>query len=202
MKSPDTLVGIPFFDAILAACGECTLRWEDCVVKGKSFYVGRSGKVKLATVTGPVSHLLQGKRTALHSLSHCSGVATLLSECVRIAKSQRWAGEVAGTRKTTPGFRLVEKYSLLVGGASTHRLDLSQMVMLKDNHIWSCGGSIEAAVKKARGVSGFCQSLEDPDCCRGGRRRGRIGQFCAGPIAGGRQGVQGKLPACEGRDND
>ena len=42
-----------------------------------------------------------------------------------------------------------------------HRLDLSQMVMPKDNHIWSCGGSIEAAVKKARGVSGFCQSLEE-----------------------------------------
>jgi len=66
---------------------------------------------------------------------------------------------VAGTRKTTPGFRLVEKYGLLVGGASTHRLDLSQMVMLKDNHIWSTG-SIEAAVKKARGVSGFSQKIE------------------------------------------
>ena len=49
----------------------------------------------------------------------------------------------------------------LVGGALMHRLDLSQMVMPKDNHIWSCGGSIEAAVKKARGVSGFCQSLEE-----------------------------------------
>jgi nicotinate-nucleotide pyrophosphorylase (carboxylating) len=129
---------------------------------------GRSGKVKLATVTGPVSHLLRGERTALNSLSRCSGVATLSSECVRIARSQGWAGEVDGTRKTTPGFRLVEKYGLLVGGALTHRLDLSQMVMLKDNHIWSCGGSIEAAVKKARGVSCFsqkikveCQSLEE-----------------------------------------
>jgi len=68
----------------------------------------------------------------------------------------------------TPGFRLVEKYGLLVGGASMHRLNLSQMVMLKDNYIWSCGGSIEAAVKKTRGVKGFsqkikveCQSLEE-----------------------------------------
>ena len=160
MKSPGTLSGIPFFDAVFAACGECTVRWEDCAVEGESFDVGRSGKVKLATVTGPVSHLLRGERTALNSLSRCSGVATLSSECVRIARSRGWAGEVAGTRKTTPGFRLVEKYGLLVGGASTHRLDLSQMVMLKDNHIWSCGGSIEAAVKKARGVSGFSQKIE------------------------------------------
>ena len=42
-----------------------------------------------------------------------------------------------GTRKTTPGFRIVEKYALIVGGASTHRYDLSSMVMLKDNHIWA-----------------------------------------------------------------
>ena len=50
-----------------------------------------------------------------------------------------WHGKVAGTRKTTPGFRLVEKYALLVAGADTHRYDLSSMVMLKDNHIWATG---------------------------------------------------------------
>ena len=119
-----------------------------------------NGKVKLATVTGPVAHLLRGERTALNSISRCSGVASLSRRCADIAKNHGWKGEVAGTRKTTPGFRLVEKYGLLVGGASTHRLDLSQMVMLKDNHVWSCGGSIEAAVKKARGVSGFSQKIE------------------------------------------
>ena len=50
-----------------------------------------------------------------------------------------WSGKVAATRKTTPGFRLVEKYAALVGGADTHRFNLSSMVMLKDNHIWSTG---------------------------------------------------------------
>lgn len=159
MKSSGVLAGIPFFNAVFDACGECTVRWEDGAVEGKSYDVG-GGKVRLATVTGPVSHLLRGERTALNSLSRCSGVATLSAKCVEIAKSNGWRGEVAGTRKTTPGFRLVEKYGLLVGGASTHRLDLSQMVMLKDNHVWSCGGSIEAAVKKARGVSGFSQKIE------------------------------------------
>ena len=67
---------------------------------------------------------------------------------------------MAGTRGEKPRFRLVEKYGLLVGAASTHRLHLSLMVMLKDNHVWICGGSIEAVVKKARGVSGFSQNIE------------------------------------------
>ncbi|KAL7531165.1 hypothetical protein ACHAXR_003879 [Thalassiosira sp. AJA248-18] len=161
MKSSGVLAGIPFFDAVFAACGECSIQWEDDAIEGKFFNGNNNNeKIKLATVTGPVSHLLRGERTALNSLSRCSGVATLSHSCVQIAKTHNWTGEVAGTRKTTPGFRLVEKYGLLVGGASTHRLDLSQMVMLKDNHIWACGGSIEAAVKKARGVSGFSQKIE------------------------------------------
>ena len=163
IKSSGVLAGIPFFNAVFAACGQCSIDWEDAAIEGTNFDVGAENggqKIKLATVTGPVSHLLRGERTALNSMSRCSGVATLSNQCVQIANKHKWGGEVAGTRKTTPGFRLVEKYGLLVGGASTHRLDLSQMVMLKDNHVWSCGGSIEAAVKKARGVSGFSQKIE------------------------------------------
>lgn len=60
-----------------------------------------------------------------------------------MAKAGGWHGQVAGTRKTTPGFRLVEKYSMLVGGVSTHRQDLSGMVMLKDNHVWASGSITE-----------------------------------------------------------
>ena len=76
-----------------------------------------------------------------------------------IAKAYNWDGYIAGTRKTTPGFRIVEKYALVVGGISTHRHDLSQMVMLKDNHVWSTG-SITAAVKKARSAAGFSSKIE------------------------------------------
>lgn len=57
------------------------------------------------------------------------------------AKACNFKGIVAGTRKTTPGFRVVEKYGMLVGGVDPHRYDLSSMVMLKDNHIWSKGTS-------------------------------------------------------------
>jgi len=162
VKSPGVLAGVPFFEAVFDACGGCQLEWEARAVEGTSFEAGDASgeRVKLATVTGPVSHLLRGERTALNALSRCSGVATAARRCAELARSRRWHGEVAGTRKTTPGFRLVEKYGLLVGGASTHRLDLSQMVMLKDNHVWSCGGSIAAAVRRARGVSGFSQKIE------------------------------------------
>ncbi|KFG81136.1 nicotinate-nucleotide pyrophosphorylase [Metarhizium anisopliae] len=70
-----------------------------------------------------------------------------------------YAGVLAGTRKTTPGFRLVEKYGMLVGGADGHRMDLSAMVMLKDNHVWS-RGSITDAVRAAKAVAGFSVKVE------------------------------------------
>lgn len=67
---------------------------------------------------------------------------TIRSRRFRDAASETgWKGTIAGTRKTTPGFRLVEKYGMMVGGVDPHRHDLSSMVMLKDNHIWATGES-------------------------------------------------------------
>jgi len=86
-----------------------------------------------------VRNILLGERVALNCLTRASGIATVAKRLRQLAIDHGWHGEVAGTRKTTPGFRFVEKYSLLVGGMSTHRHDLSSMVMLKDNHIWSAG---------------------------------------------------------------
>ena len=67
---------------------------------------------------------------------------------------------LAGTRKTTPGFRLVEKYGMLVGGVDAHRHDLSTMTMLKDNHVAACGGSITNAVHAAKAAGGFSIKVE------------------------------------------
>jgi len=58
---------------------------------------------------------------------------------LRLVRESGYKGILAGTRKTTPGFRIVEKYGMLVGGIDAHRYDLSSMIMLKDNHIWSKG---------------------------------------------------------------
>ncbi|KAE8262261.1 hypothetical protein A4X09_0g7499, partial [Tilletia walkeri] len=87
------------------------------------------------------------------------------------ARSAGYEGIVAGTRKTTPGFRLVEKYGMLVGGVDAHRYDLSSMVMLKDNHIWACSSSssssansdvapITRAIQAARRVAGFSLRID------------------------------------------
>ncbi|KAL9625102.1 MAG: hypothetical protein Q9160_000831 [Pyrenula sp. 1 TL-2023] len=71
-----------------------------------------------------------------------------------------YRGALAGTRKTTPGFRLVEKYGILVGGADPHRHDLSSMTMLKDNHIWACAARVSSA---AAGSNGHGHGQAQPD---------------------------------------
>lgn len=161
-KSPGVLAGIPFVDEVFAQCG-CAVEWhasEGSHIRGqRDLGAAHAGKSKLATVTGPARGLLVGERVALNILARCSGVATASRRLVVNLRSAGFTGVVAGTRKTTPGFRLVEKYGMLVGGADTHRVDLSSMIMLKDNHIWS-HGSITQAVHSARSVGGFSLKIE------------------------------------------
>jgi len=158
MKSPGIVAGVPFFNAVFDSLG-CSVKWE--VAEGDRVDPSGepTGKVLAAVVTGPACKLLLGERTALNTLSRASGVATAADQAVGVARAHGWHGHVAGTRKTTPGFRIVEKYALLVGGAATHRLDLSTMVMLKDNHIWSAG-SITKAVLHAKIAAGFTSKIE------------------------------------------
>ena len=99
--------------------------------------------------------------------SRCSRLRS--SRLLHLLREVGFSGTLAGTRKTTPGFRLVEKYGMLVGGCDTHRHDLSTMTMLKDNHIWSAG-SIKNAVTAAKAAGGFsikveveCQSESEAD---------------------------------------
>ena len=127
--------------------------------EGSELNTGGPAKLCIAIVKGRSCDLLKAERVALNVLSRASGVASIARQVRNIALGINWPGEIAGTRKTTPGFRLVEKYALLVGGISMHRNDLSSMVMLKDNHIWSTG-SITTAVKKARLAAGFSTKIE------------------------------------------
>ncbi|XP_020669184.3 nicotinate-nucleotide pyrophosphorylase [carboxylating] [Pogona vitticeps] len=159
-KSPGVLAGFPFFEAIFAEVG-CSVEW----LQSEGTWVEPITRV--AEVRGHAKDLLFGERVALNCLGRCSGVATAAAKVCRVAREAGWHGEVAGTRKTTPGFRLAEKYALLVGGASCHRYDLGSLIMLKDNHVWA-SGSITQAVQSARRVGGFalkveveCRSLEE-----------------------------------------
>lgn len=101
----------------------------------------------LLTVSGPARAVLAAERTALNFAQRLSGVATL---------AKRYADAVAGTkarvvdtRKTTPGFRVLEKAAVLAGGCANHRFDLGSGILIKDNHIAACG-SVRAAVEAAR----------------------------------------------------
>ncbi|XP_076147624.1 nicotinate-nucleotide pyrophosphorylase [carboxylating]-like [Alosa pseudoharengus] len=154
-KSPDTvLAGCPFFNAVFTELG-CTVEWT--FTEGQT--LGPDPVTVAAVVTGPARCVLLGERPALNCLARASGIATRCAQLQSLARAAGWHGQVAGTRKTTPGFRLVEKYSMLVGGVSTHRHDLSSMVMLKDNHVWAVG-SISQAVADARSVCGFSTKIE------------------------------------------
>ncbi len=136
------LAGLPVFTAVFNRLG------------ARVTFRTRSGtetplpKASLITrVTGPTKTLLSGERTALNFLMRLSGIATLTSQCV-----QRIAGTktvIVDTRKTTPGWRALEKYAVRMGGGRNHRFSLSDGVLIKDNHITAAGG-ITNAVTRAR----------------------------------------------------
>ncbi|KAK8791068.1 hypothetical protein WA158_005699 [Blastocystis sp. Blastoise] len=151
-KSPGIISGIPFFTEVFNYLN-CTVEWY--IEEGAS----NTEKTKIATVRGPIRNILMGERTALNIMTRCSGISTAAHTVVDLVRKEGWNGTVCATRKTTPGFRLVEKYAVLVGGAATHRMDLSSMVMLKDNHVWATG-SIKDSVHKARDVCGFSSKIE------------------------------------------
>jgi len=146
-SSPAVLAGAPFFDEVFSQLG-CHVEWH--IQEGDLFEPVKH----IATVRGKARMILLGERTALNILARCSGIATQSKRFKDLAAQNGFKGVIAGTRKTTPGFRLVEKYGMLVGGIDPHRYDLSSMIMLKDNHIWSTG-SITKSIQKARAVGGF-----------------------------------------------
>lgn len=155
-KSKGILAGIPFFTEIFAQA-DCTVTWH--INEGSMMDPGVTGKISVATVTGPIRKLLLGERIALNTLCRCSGVATQSKLMLDLVRGAGYKGILAGTRKTTPGFRLVEKYGMLIGGIDTHRHDLSSMIMLKDNHIHA-KGCIKNAVDAAKATGGFSLKVE------------------------------------------
>lgn len=111
----------------------------------------------LAELSGDIRALLSGERTALNYLQRMSGIATLTRRCVQALDGTNTV--LLDTRKTTPNMRPFEKYAVKVGGAANHRYNLSDGVLLKDNHI-GAAGSIRAAVEAARAYAPFVRKIE------------------------------------------
>ncbi len=116
----------------------------------------KKGEV-LAVVTGDIRVLLSGERTALNYLQRLSGIATYTNSVAKLLEGTRT--KLLDTRKTTPGMRIFEKYAVKVGGGCNHRYNLSDGVLLKDNHIDAAGG-IRQAVEAAREYAPFVRKIE------------------------------------------
>ena len=116
----------------------------------------RSGQL-LGRVRGDIRVLLSGERVALNLLQRMSGIATCAREMA--AALQGTNTRLLDTRKTTPGLRILEKYAVRVGGGYNHRFNLSDGILLKDNHIAAAGG-VREAVRLAREYAPFLQKVE------------------------------------------
>ena len=124
-------------------------------------YVKDGDEVKkgdlLATVNGDIRVLLSGERTALNYLQRMSGIATYTRSVAKLLEGSKTT--LLDTRKTTPNMRIFEKYAVRVGGGYNHRYNLSDGVLLKDNHI-GAAGSVTAAVKMAKEYAPFVRKIE------------------------------------------
>jgi nicotinate-nucleotide pyrophosphorylase (carboxylating) len=115
-------------------------------------------KQTIATVEGPTRALLTGERTALNLLQRMSGIATAANQFVQAVQATN--AVILDTRKTTPGLRTLDKLAVKLGGATNHRIGLYDMVMIKNNHIAACGGSITAAVERVRACDDRKRKIE------------------------------------------
>ena len=112
---------------------------------------------KLGTVRGDIRVLLSGERTALNYLQRMSGIATYTRTVADMLEGT--GTKLLDTRKTTPGMRIFEKYAVKVGGGYNHRFNLSDGILLKDNHIGAAGG-VKEAVAMAKEYAPFVRKIE------------------------------------------
>jgi nicotinate-nucleotide pyrophosphorylase (carboxylating) len=142
-KENGIIAGLPIIPLVFGELGG-DVKIEIFIQDGDSVKVSD----KIATITGETKTLLCGERVMLNFLQQLSGVATITGKFAAALKSGKT--KVLDTRKTIPGFRTLQKYAVLAGGGSNHRMGLWDMVLVKDNHIAAAGGVLEAwnAVKK------------------------------------------------------
>ena len=151
-KETGVIAGIWVFERVFTLLDENT---------ETEFYVKDGDKVEkgqlLGLVKGDIRVLLSGERTALNYLQRMSGIATYTSQIADLLKGSRT--KLLDTRKTTPNMRIFEKYAVKTGGGYNHRYNLSDGILLKDNHI-GAAGSVKKAVEMAREYAPFVRKIE------------------------------------------
>ncbi|MBX9583039.1 MAG: carboxylating nicotinate-nucleotide diphosphorylase [Gemmataceae bacterium] len=146
-RSAGVVAGLPAAGMVCAAV-DSRLTFTPSIEDGSPLERG----TVLATVAGPLRGLLAAERTALNFLQRLSGVASLTRKYADAVAGAR--AEVLDTRKTTPGWRLLEKYAVRMGGGHNHRIGLFDGVLIKDNHLAGIGGDVQLAVETARSAPG------------------------------------------------
>ena len=151
-KQDGVIAGLPVFKRVFELIdGSIDIKFM--VADGDLVHSGE----KLAVLRGDLHSLLSGERTALNYLQHMSGIATYTRSMADILEGS--GVKLLDTRKTTPCNRIFEKYAVKIGGGNNHRFNLSDGVMLKDNHIAAAGG-IKNAVAMAKKEVSFVRKIE------------------------------------------
>lgn len=151
-KENGIICGLPIFQRVFQLLDD-TIKFCFDVQDGDWVQAGQ----KLGSITGDIRVLLSGERTALNYLQHMSGIATYTNEFVSILRDSGIT--LLDSRKTTPNNRIFEKYAVKIGGAQNHRYNLSDGILLKDNHI-GAAGSIKKAVQSSRSYIGHLKKIE------------------------------------------
>lgn len=151
-KQDGILAGLDVFKRVFTLLDAST-EFEMYVKDGDSIKKGD----KLGTITGDIRVLLSGERTALNYLQRMSGIATYTNSLAKLLEGSKT--KLLDTRKTTPNMRIFEKYAVKAGGGYNHRYNLSDGILLKDNHIGAAGG-VAKAVEMAKEYAPFVRKIE------------------------------------------
>ncbi|MFW5819422.1 MAG: carboxylating nicotinate-nucleotide diphosphorylase [Desulfovermiculus sp.] len=154
-KADGIIAGLPLIPLILEGAGPSGYEADIEYLADEGSRVFRAQNI--CSLRGSATLLLKAERVILNYLTHLSGIATLTHSFVQAL--QGTSTHLLDTRKTLPGLRYPEKYAVLIGGGRNHRLNLAQMLMLKDNHI-DQAGSITAAVSRLRDRYEPCPPIE------------------------------------------
>ncbi|TAK22863.1 MAG: carboxylating nicotinate-nucleotide diphosphorylase [Chloroflexota bacterium] len=146
MKEDGTVAGLPAVAEVFRQV-DAAVRVRALTAEGSAASAGRT----LATIEGATASILSGERVALNLLQRLSGIATAAARYVEAVAGTR--ATIVDTRKTTPGLRVLEKYAVRVGGAGNHRMNLSDGILIKDNHLAALraeGHGLAEAIRRAR----------------------------------------------------
>lgn len=152
IKEPGVLCGMELISLVFNQLDPTVL--VECHYQDGSYL---DQKLCVATIKGRARAILKGERTMLNLIQHMSGIATQTKKYVEAVEGT--TVKVVDTRKTTPNLRALEKYSVLVGGGKNHRFNLSESIMMKDNHI-EAAGSITKAVECVKKQIGHTMKIE------------------------------------------